>query len=60
MRPIHLMLCGGFTVLALAYLAPLITDLTLLHVAWSVGVAAAIAGMEGRRRARNWNPGDYA
>jgi hypothetical protein len=60
MRPQTLILSAGFVALVTAYLSPLISDPTLQRVAWSVCITAAIAVMEGWRRARTYNPRDYS
>lgn len=60
MRPVPLMLTGGLTALAVAYLAPLITDPELHTWAMALAITSALIGVDGWRRTRNWNPGDYA
>jgi hypothetical protein len=54
------MLTGGFLTLAAAYLSPLATDPTYTQAAWAVAVIGALLGLDGWRRTKTWNPGDYA
>lgn len=60
MRPVPQMLSGGFLTLTAAYLSPLITDPTYTQAAWAVAVIGALIGLDGWRRTKTWNPGDYA
>jgi hypothetical protein len=60
MRPVSLMLTGGFLTFAAAYVLPLATDPTLHNAVWTLAITAALMGVEGWRRTRTWNPGDYA
>jgi hypothetical protein len=60
MRPVSLMLTGGFLTFAAAYVLPLITDPTLRKAVWALTITAALICIEGWRRTRTWNPGDYA
>lgn len=60
MRPVPLMLTGGLTALAVAYLSPLIADPELHAWAMALGITSALIGVDGWRRTRTWNPGDYA
>lgn len=60
MRPVSLLLTGGLSALAVAYLIPLINDPELHAWAMAGGIVAALIGVDGWRRTRTWNPGDYA
>jgi hypothetical protein len=54
------MLTGGFLTITAAYLSPLATDPTDTNTAWAVAVIGALLGLDGWRRTRTWNSGDYA
>jgi hypothetical protein len=54
------MLSGGFLTVTVAYLSPLATDPTLRNAVWALTITAALICIEGWRRTRAWNPGDYA
>lgn len=60
MRPVPQMLSGGFLTLTATYLSPLATDPSDTNTAWAVALVGALIGLDGWRRTKTWNPGDYA
>lgn len=60
MRPVPLLLSGGFLSLTAAYLAPLATDPFQQRAAWTIAAASAFVAVVGWRRSKTWNAEDYA
>lgn len=60
MRPVPLMLSGGFLSLTAAFVSPLYTNPTQHALAWAIAAGAAFVAVVGWRRSKNYRPGDYA